>query len=467
MSELVEKNSNVDLREKAASVTLREVHSQGHTYVDLRNVGKRIIFCCTLCRADCFSDSALFDHLNGKVHARRYAAAEVTLMGPLPWPFNDGVLFFTGNNSCDRLLTNGNSNGSMDTKNSLIDDRDQRMVIRDVLLNNELSTLKVRFIGHGHIAVRDIEIDACNKWLSRIWCAWLGEGDDCDKDMLSAPKSDFSIITFSYTYDLGVICKLKVLENFLSSGCHSEGEDYGSSCKKRRKSLLEYYSGTSDCAPKTVVSASDGEYDRLSTRALRKELRKQKQLVAERMCDICLQPIIPQKDVATLFNSKTGRLACSSRNTKGAFHVFHTSCLIHWILLCEFEMLINNPNGMKRNKGRKNPVSRKEYKDQRLASQASNWMTTETPFSSVFCPECQGTGVDIKGDELEKERCTIPLSEMFHHKIKASESHKAWMKSPELIDRCSTGLHFPCGAEGDFQEIVNPLKLIRFYRAEE
>lgn len=30
--------------------------------------------------------------------------------------------------------------------------------------------------------------------------------------------------------------------------------------------------------------------------------------------------------------------------------------------------------------------------------------------SSVFCPECQGTGVNIEGDQLEKP--TIPLSEV-------------------------------------------------------
>ena len=30
--------------------------------------------------------------------------------------------------------------------------------------------------------------------------------------------------------------------------------------------------------------------------------------------------------------------------------------------------------------------------------------------SSIFCPECQGTGVDIEGDELEKP--TISLSQV-------------------------------------------------------
>jgi hypothetical protein len=44
-------------------------------------------------------------------------------------------------------------------------------------------------------------------------------------------------------------------------------------------------------------------------------------------------------------------------------------------------------------------------------------------------------------DELEKP--SISLSEMFRFKLKAIEAHKAWLKSPELLENCSTGLHFP------------------------
>jgi hypothetical protein len=32
---------------------------------------------------------------------------------------------------------------------------------------------------------------------------------------------------------------------------------------------------------------------------------------------------------------------------------------------------------------------------------------------------------------------------MFRYKLKSIEAHKAWMKSPELLKNCSTGLHFP------------------------
>jgi hypothetical protein len=33
--------------------------------------------------------------------------------------------------------------------------------------------------------------------------------------------------------------------------------------------------------------------------------------------------------------------------------------------------------------------------------------------------------------------------QMFRFKLKAIEAHKAWLKSPEVLENCSTGLHFP------------------------
>ncbi|XP_074367361.1 uncharacterized protein LOC141707853 [Apium graveolens] len=81
----------------------------------------------------------------------------------------------------------------------------------------------------------------------------------------------------------------------------------------------------------------------ISSKTVRKELRKHQRVAAERMCDICQHNVLPGKDVATLMNMKTGRLVCSSRNVNGAFHVFHTSCLVHWMLLTELE-IHNNQN---------------------------------------------------------------------------------------------------------------------------
>jgi hypothetical protein len=46
---VVQRNGPVDIREIAAKATLREVWQNGHTYVELRHVGKRAMFFCTIC----------------------------------------------------------------------------------------------------------------------------------------------------------------------------------------------------------------------------------------------------------------------------------------------------------------------------------------------------------------------------------------------------------------------------------
>ncbi|KAJ6763831.1 ACYL-UDP-N-ACETYLGLUCOSAMINE O-ACYLTRANSFERASE [Salix purpurea] len=87
------------------------------------------------------------------------------------------------------------------------------------------------------------------------------------------------------------------------------------------------------------------------------------------------------------------------------------------------------------------------------------------PIVSVFCPDCQGTGVNIEGDEFEKP--LTPLSEMFRYKIKVSEGHRGWMKNPEILENCSTGFHFPSQSGEPVEEKVLPLKVMHFYRPDE
>lgn len=33
---------------------------------------------------------------------------------------------------------------------------------------------------------------------------------------------------------------------------------------------------------------------------------------------------------------------------------------------------------------------------------------------------------------------------MFKYKLKVIDARKAWMKSPEVLENCSTGFYFPC-----------------------
>lgn len=90
-----------------------------------------------------------------------------------------------------------------------------------------------------------------------------------------------------------------------------------------------------------------------------------------------------------------------------AFHVFHTSCIIHWLLFCEYEIITKElviPKSRKRRSKRNNAAKCEEIgKDGEVKA-------TGTEIYSVFCPECQGTGKIIEGDELE--RPPISLSEV-------------------------------------------------------
>ncbi|PSS16329.1 Histidine-rich glycoprotein [Actinidia chinensis var. chinensis] len=541
------KTSACSLREQLARTTLRNVRLQGHTYVELREDGKRFVFFCTLCLAPCYSDSVLLDHLKGNLHNERLVAAKATLLKPNPWPFNDGVLFFQGscvqdkqlvNSSGDqnRLLTynngdgneaaivchgeylspirNGNishngsgcnegfdsvaGNGDCDTRSLDLDrhmnDRDfndsshnrcmidnggtYNLVVPGVLHDDVISDLEVRLLGVGQIAARVLLKDGIPNAIRRIWCEWLGQNPNSDAP--TVPDHDFAVITFAYNYNLGRKGLLDDIRYLLTSNHGAESEDLEESRKKRRKSfsdpedisgaLSNQYDSSGEDSLSSNSSSSrmllEGCDDQLlhsrfiSSKTMRRKLRQQQRLAAERMCDICQQKILAGKDVATLLNRKTGKVVCSSRNVNGAFHVYHISCLVHWILLCELEIYT------------KQLVEPKvKRKSRRKTTAKRNGCGGETELNglrkqiySAFCPECQGTGINIDGDELEKP--TVPLSEMFRYKIKVSDARRAWMKCPEVLQTCSTGFHFPSPSDELVQENVSPLKLLHFYRAD-
>lgn len=391
------KAATLDLREVSARRTLHDVRQKGHTYVELRQVGKHSIFFCTLCLTECYNERVLSDHLNGSLHARRYTAAKITLFGPNPWPFSDGVLFFTNLYEDDPLLSpfysqksliasehssgdkddlhsrftnrstlnlsyadtgcNLNRNGGDDSigvdvdgqrsssrasgldisrnvlgKASNHNETDICLTIPGVLLKEEVSTLNVRLLGIGHIACRILETKEVHGKITRMWCAWLGQGvdDGSDKWKLSS-NCEFAIVNFSYTYGLGRNWPSDDQDPPSSPGSVLESDDTGRQRKKRKKSCLHQEKTTEDLpvhcgspaqdCPGLDDSAADAPVQLqtrlISSKTVRQELRKQKRLAAERACDICRQPMLPGKDVATLLNCKTGKLACSSRNTNG------------------------------------------------------------------------------------------------------------------------------------------------------
>ncbi|XP_059301348.1 uncharacterized protein LOC132053371 isoform X1 [Lycium ferocissimum] len=504
------KTSTCNLKEQLVRRTLQNVRSQGHTYIELREDGKRLVFFCTLCHSPCYSDSVLFNHLKGSLHTEMVAAAKATLLKPNPWPFNDGVLFFYDSEQdkhspienagksklVDTCLVDesslaiveydGNSRpnggardyGLMDSEFTDNGESDN-LVIPGVLCKDEVTDLEVKLIGIGQIAVRLTVHDIDSKRIRRIWCEWLAQKDADDIDAFEVPDHEFAVVTFPYNYNLGR--KALLDERFLlPSSPYSESEEISVAGKRKRKSFSdpedisesmsnhcdssgEETQSTNSSNMKLILGTCDDQQVSsriITSKTMRRELRKRQRVASERMCDICQQKMLPGKDVAALLSRKTGKLVCSSRNLTGAFHVFHVSCLIHWILLCELETYdkpVEEPKvETKRRSKRKTGAKRsaKGKKDEIKAARKIN---------SVFCPECQGTGISIEGDELEKP--TVSLSEMFRYKIKLSDARKAWMKNPEVLQNCSTGFDLPPEHDLLFQEYVSPLKLLPFYRA--
>lgn len=368
------KTSVGSLKEQMARTTLHSVRAQGHTYVEIREDGKRFIFFCTLCLAPCYSDSVLFDHLKGNLHSERLSAAKVTLMGPNPWPFNDGVVFFDcsveggkplgiSSDRSNRLLECPNDDNNLaivkydeNQKPSGLGDgldgvhSDSEVVTHDsdgdmgdgkvisgVLVKEEIADLKVRLIGLGQIAVRMLEKDDGSSGISRIWCEWLGKKVRGDEGVAEIPGHDFAVVSFSYHYDLGRKGLFDDVKLLLSPSPAEELEHGKGTGNKRKKSfsdpedvsesLSNQYDSSGEDSSASNCSTSRLMLDRyddqvlhtrfISSKTVRRELRRQQRIAAERMCDICQQKILPDKDVAALMNMKTGKLACSSRNVNG------------------------------------------------------------------------------------------------------------------------------------------------------
>lgn len=356
------KEGPVDLREIAANTTLKEVRQKGHTYVELRRDGKRIIFFCTICLTPCYSDTVLFDHLKGNLHTRRYAAAKATLIGPVPWPFNDGVLFFSNSHqneiekdkdaatldmgSQSKALVihtesevtsrfkDGSKHGKNRHKNLKLaisgksralsyNESDNSLIIPSVLLREVVSNLEVKLLGTGTVSYRISEKDESPGKITKIWCAWMGkEQENSHYEEAMTQKCDFAVVNFGYTYDLGRKCGSDELEPLLSAGSYFMIDDAGQRGIKRKKSFSDQEASSEESNDQISPEKGDGESSRqlvsvFSSKSARRELRKQKMMAAERACDICGQTMLHGKDVGALFNCKTGLLTCSSRNVNG------------------------------------------------------------------------------------------------------------------------------------------------------
>lgn len=357
----IPKTSASNLREQLARTTLKNVRAKGHPYVELREDGKRFVFFCTLCLSPCYSDSALYDHLRGNLHRQRLPAAKITLFGSNPWPFNDGVLFFDNlmENEKQLATSDGDKCGenfqancqshdgvhasdeySLCAKNLDENEGNCYLVIPGLLIEENVSDIKVRFTGFGRIAARSFQKDESQNGIKKIWCEWLGKR--C-ADMSGALEHDFAVVTFTYNYKLGRKGLGEDFKYLLPSSPLEELEYGEGNHRKRKKSfsdpedISESFRNQHDSSEEDSSSSRllvDGCDDpraftrAISSKSMRRELRRQQQILSEKMCDLCQQKMLPEKDVAAILNMKTGKLACSSRNVNGVSNsvICHRDC---------------------------------------------------------------------------------------------------------------------------------------------
>ncbi|KAL1203156.1 hypothetical protein V5N11_015392 [Cardamine amara subsp. amara] len=517
MNELGLPKTAISLKEQLARTTLKNLRLQGHTFVELREDGKRFVFFCTLCLAPCYSEPILLGHLNGNLHRERLGCARMTLLGKNPWPFSDGVLFFdssTGEEEEKTLISGGKgvpdplehfgddqryaivkydnnrTSGSYgDSQPAAVTDDEpshcaNNLVIPGVLIKERTLDVDARFIGFGRIAARLFETKRRTTGIDKLWCEWLGEEGPSDEEKGIVPDHDFAIVTFSYFYNLGRLGLLDDPSRLLTSSQSAESGNGEDNSRKRKQSFSdpedtseslcnqydsceEVSSGRNSNSSRDLIADYDDNLlsnrvvkNKAKNKAVRRELRRQQRIFSERICEVCKQKMLPGKDAAAILNLKTGNLVCGSRNRLGAFHLFHVSCVVHWFLFCESEILESK---MVSGKGKKRCTKQSSRKLNELVNDVS-WQ-----IFSVFCPECQGTGINIEGGLIERD--TFPLSQTWKFQVKVSEGRKAWVKNPEKLKNCSTGFHFPQQPDesGQIQaqvERVQHMKLVRFYRVE-
>ncbi|KAJ1434556.1 hypothetical protein SESBI_05424 [Sesbania bispinosa] len=312
-------------------------------------------------------------------------------------------------------------------------DDESTLLIPHLLIGDETFDVKVREVGLGKIAARFLETyNTLNgNGIKRIWCEWLGKENNNQQDG-EVLEHDYAVVIFPYNYDLGRSGLLDDddVKSLLPSASITEPENIRERGRKRKApssdpedmsdSLSKQYDSSADESSVTSVDHCDNQLLRtkfISSKAVRKELRRQQRLASEKVCNICQQKMLPGKDVAALLNLKTGRLACSSRNRTGV-----------------------HPNVRKGG-------------NRKVASNCSNigkekdMEAATAHIETVFCPECQGHGLTIDGDGVEHPDF-FSLSQMFKFKIKACDARIEWTKSPENLQTCSIGLHFPSEFEG-------------------
>lgn len=427
-------------KEIAARAVLRDVWQSGHSCVELRQDGRAFIFFCTLCSTRCYSDATLTDHLRGNQHARRLSNASVSSIQP----FAEEGLFMER----DQLI-NASKGKSKNESNT----------VANVNLMEPFPASSLEWIGSGQVL---LEEGLSEQQVQQVFCEWHGRNESGMRDGRTGKKLEVlahALVVFPYSDAIGRQGEWKP-DCFVKNGEITCYKDKLCFPELRRRVARNCEAPSQDLhgtswKPSIGQEEGTGSFmlKDLSQKALLKALNRRRLNVLERLCFICHQQMLPGRDVAALLNLKTGQMMCSSRNERGAFHVFHTSCLMDWILLCESKFwsarIVKKDAARMRGQINKKPRRGKAR-------------PTIQSCGPLFCPECQGTGIEVHGHQLEQPR--YRLVQVFDWILELLQARRSWINHPELHDEKCRGLLFQLEVHDRCNAAVS-LGSLEFYAA--
>ncbi|KAL2650705.1 hypothetical protein R1flu_018833 [Riccia fluitans] len=444
------------MQEGAARAVLREAWLRGHRCVELQRDGRRTIFVCTRCRTRCYSDGALIDHLRGNLHAR--LSALVSSSHNVTTSVERSLSKRETKEQEDGVRGQGNS-----TSEALVvvphvpNPRDTQIMLADASPTGDASKTPLQWIGSGELFFSTRSVGAASV-VEASWFCWKGKANpspEAESQSCQAGGIVYAVVMFPYSDMIGRGGNWKPWFGSSQSG---ETEDLmllensKSNSMKVCPSQLALSDAISDFTSDAAITDSRQgvlQVDAVDKKSLfacqdslgsirRRGWKRKKPKLLERLCFICHQRMNMGKDVAALLNLQTKQMVCGSRNKRGVFHVYHSSCLIDWISMYEVKIFSGAlDHGIER--------SRRLSKSRRSAVGHLKKGSIQEGSSSgvdgnVFCPECQGTGLKVRGSQLERPR--YRLSQVFDWVLELIQARKAWSESPKGLELSQSGLLF-------------------------
>ncbi|XP_024381715.1 uncharacterized protein [Physcomitrium patens] len=465
------------MREKLARAVLRDLRQQGHEHVELRRDGVTAVFYCALCGTRCYNDSAIADHLNGKGHARHYESVRAEVRGLKNNTSKRSLSYESEEQSFDFL-----SRWDGEKKSSLASSEDGGVKLEPtsswsgseskgaVVASTTTSTTSLKWIGSGELFLRSKATGS--PFVEASWFSWQGMYKSVERSWngkINATRMEYALVVFPYSNGIGrggdwsslslpgtkaiLTSENKGLRNGRKPGVKVPGATMRLSAQVSReffvstetsltprpKAPLSPLTLTMRTEPSKLVSGEvleiDGEpvekgFEKEGPVTFQKIWKRKQAKNPDRICFICHQRLPPSQDVAALVNVKSGQMICGSRNRRGnlqVFHVFHSACLIEWVAFCEAKTW-NASLTMSRKLKRRKTVHLNVQRPAYGVDGGQDWCGTETEFTSetsIFCPECQGTGIKLEGSHLERPR--FRLNQLYEWVMELIESRKAYM----------------------------------------